>query len=77
MSEWALENPKAITTAFTGIVLFVIQKYVFDLSPEVEGYVNIILPSLFLMLLGRYTRISKSEAELLNEINKEDSRDQA
>jgi len=76
MNEFILENPKAIVTAFTGIVLFVIQKYVFDLSPEVEGYVNIILPSLFLMLLGRYTRITKSEAELLNEINKEDSRDQ-
>lgn len=69
MNEFILENPKAIVCAFTGIVLFIIQKYVFDLSPEVEGYVNIILPSLFLMLLGRYTRITKSEANLLNEID--------
>lgn len=69
MNEFILENPKAIVTAFTGIVLFVIQKFVFDLSPEVEGYVNIILPSLFLMLIGRFTRITKSEANLLNEID--------
>lgn len=76
MNEWVFENPKLIVTAFVGIVLFLIQKFVFNIPDEIRGYVDLLLANIFLFLIGRFTRITKSEAELLNEINKEDSRDQ-
>lgn len=69
MNEWVFENPKLLVTAFTGIALFVIQKFVFNIPDEIRGYVDLLLANIFLFLIGRYTRITKSEANLLDEID--------
>lgn len=68
------ENPKAIVTVFVAVSVFILKTFVFQdsFSPEVESSLNIVLPSLFIGLLGRFTRITKSEAQIL----KQDSRNQ-
>ena len=44
------ENPKAFTIALTGIVIFLLRTYVFQntFSPELESWLNVLLPSIFL-----------------------------
>jgi len=68
MKEWVLENPKLVVTAFSGLVLFLLQSYVIQIPAEVKQYADIILPAFFLMLIGRFSRITKSEAEVINEM---------
>lgn len=71
--NFALENPKALFTAIGGIVVFALKNYIFkdSFSPEIESYLNVILPVVIFMLLGRFTRISKTDASILNEIDKQ------
>ena len=61
------ENPKAFTIALTGIVIFLLRTYVFQntFSPELESWLNVLLPSIFLFAFGWFTRITKTEANLL------------
>jgi len=69
--NFAQENPKFLTTAITGLVIFVLKTYVFKdtFSPELSSWLDIILSSVILGLLGRYTRITKSEAVVLEKIS--------
>ena len=69
--NFAQENPKFLTTAMTGIIIFVLKTYVFkdSFSPELSSWLDIILSSVILGLLGRYTRITKSEAVVLEKIS--------
>ena len=64
--NFVAENPKATITACIGIVVFVLKMLLKDsFSPELESWLNVILPTVFGALLARYTRISKSEAIVL------------
>ncbi len=76
MPNLVLENPKAIVTAAVGVIVFVLKTFVLKdaFTPELESWLNVILPSVFLYLLGKYTRITKGEAELLESV-KEDLKD--
>jgi len=69
--NFVLENPKAVVTAFTGIVIFILKTYVLkdSFSPELSSWLDVILSSIILGLLGRYTRITKSEAIVLEKIS--------
>ena len=82
--NFVLENPKAIVVAATGIIVFVIKTFLLKdaFTPEIESWLNVILPSVFLALLGRFTRITKSQATVLEmpqtktEVIKEDIKDE-
>ncbi len=69
--NFVLENPKAVITAATGVIIFVLKTYVFKdtFTPELSSWLDIILSSLFLILIGRYTRITKSEAVVLERMS--------
>ena len=69
--NFVLENPKAVVTAMSGLVIFVLKTYVFKdtFSPELSSWLDIILSSVILGLLGRFTRITKSEAVVLEKIS--------
>jgi len=57
--NFVLENPKAVITAASGVIIFVLKTYVFKdtFTLELSSWLDIILSSLFLILIGRYTRI--------------------
>lgn len=76
MKDFAVENPKLIYTALGGIVIFILKTYVLKeaFTPELESWLNVILPTFFLFLIGRFTRITKSEAKVLERI--EDNKNQ-
>ena len=65
--NFVLENPKAVVTATAGIIIFAIKTFLLKdyFTPEIESWLNLILTSVFLGLLGRYTRITKSQATVL------------
>jgi hypothetical protein len=69
--NFVLENPKALVTAISGIAIFILKTYVFKdtFSPEISSWLDVILSSVILGLLGRYTRITKSEAIVLEKIS--------
>lgn len=69
--NFVLENPKATVTAAVGLIIFVLKMFVFKdtFSPELSGQLNVLLSSVILALLGRYTRITKSEAIVLEKIS--------
>jgi len=69
--NFVLENPKAVITAASGVIIFVLKTYVFKdtFTPELSSWLDIILSSVFLVLLGRYTRITKSEAVVLERMS--------
>jgi hypothetical protein len=69
--NFVLENPKFLTTAMSGVVIFILKTYVFkdSFSPELSSWLDIILSSVILGLLGRFTRITKSEAVVLEKIS--------
>lgn len=66
--EFVLENPKALITAAVGIAMWLIKTYVISFPPEVEVWVNVILTGIFVGLIGRFTRITKSEAKVLETV---------
>jgi hypothetical protein len=74
--NFVLENPKAVVTAAVGVILFVLKTYVLKdaFTPELSSWLNLILSSVILGFIGRYTRISKSEAKVLERIS--DSKNQ-
>jgi hypothetical protein len=59
------ENPFASVTALAGaivaIVVYVLGLFGIDVPIEVSGAIGVII----IFLLGRYTRISKEDAELI------------
>lgn len=61
-----IDNPKATLTGLTGaiviIVVFVLSYFGITVPIEVSGALGVII----LFLLGRYTRISKQDAEILD-----------
>lgn len=59
------ENPKAVGVAIAGIILWLLKTYVITVPPDVEAWLNVILPAVILALFGRFTRISKDEAAAL------------
>lgn len=69
--NFVLENPKAVITAASGVIIFVLKTYVFKdtFTPELSSWLDVILSSVFLVLLGRYTRITKSEAVVLEKMS--------
>jgi len=69
--NFVLENPKAVITAASGVIIFVLKTYVFKdtFTPELSSWLDVILSSVFLVLLGRYTRITKSEAVVLERMS--------
>jgi hypothetical protein len=71
MKDWTLENPKATIFAATGVIVFILKIFVFKdkFSPELESWLNVILPTVFGILIARYTRITKSEAIVLEKIS--------
>ncbi len=68
--NFVLENPKAVVTAAVGVILFVLKTYVLKdaFTPELSSWLDLILSSVILGFIGRYTRISKSEAKILDKI---------
>ena len=76
MKDWTLENPKALVTGITGLVIFVLKTYVLKdaFTPELSSWLDLILSSVILGFIGRYTRITKSEAKVLERIS--DSKNQ-
>ena len=74
--NFVLENPKAVVTAAVGVILFVLKTYVLKdaFTPELSSWLDLILSSVILGLIGRYTRITKSEAKVLERIS--DSKNQ-
>jgi hypothetical protein len=68
MPNFIVENPKAVATAIVGVILFVVKKYFFEIPPEINMYVDMILGTAIVGLLGRFTRITKSEAQVLNTV---------
>lgn len=78
MPNIMIENPKATIVAVTGLIIFVLKTYVFKdtFSPEIEAWLNVILPSVFWAFLGRYTRISKDQAKVLDRIDANESKNQ-
>jgi hypothetical protein len=74
--NFVLENPKAVVTAAVGVILFVLKTYVLKdaFTPELSSWLNLILSSVILGFIGRYTRITKSEAKVLERIS--DSKNQ-
>jgi len=61
-----IDNPKATLTGLTGaiviIVVFVLSYFGITVPIEVSGALGVII----LFLLGRWTRISKQDAEILD-----------
>lgn len=74
--NFAIENPKATVTAAIGVIVFVLKTFVLkdSFTPELESWLNILLPTVFLFLIGRFTRITKSEAKVLTQM--EDNKNQ-
>jgi hypothetical protein len=74
--NFVLENPKAVVTAAVGVILFVLKTYVLKdaFTPELSSWLDLILSSVILGFIGRYTRITKSEAKVLERIS--DSKNQ-
>ena len=74
--NFVLENPKAVVTAAVGVILFVLKTYVLKdaFNPELSSWLDLILSSVILGFIGRYTRITKSEAKVLERIS--DSKNQ-
>jgi len=64
--ELFTQNPKATITGLTGaiviIVVYVLSYFGINVPIEVSGALGVII----LFLLGRYTRISKEDAEILD-----------
>ena len=69
--NFVIENPKLLYTALAGVIIFILKTYVFKdtFSPELSSWLDIILSSVILGLLGRYTRLTKSEAVVLEKIS--------
>lgn len=69
--NFVLENPKLLITAISGIVLYFLKAYVFkdSFTPEMSEWINIILSSVVLALLGYFKRVTKSEAVVLEKIS--------
>ena len=69
MENFMKENPKAFSTAFIALLLIMIRNFVpITIIPETAyPYLDAVLGVVFVFLLGRFTRISKSEAEYLNQ----------
>ena len=69
--NFVLENPKAVVTAAVGVILFVLKTYVLKdaFTPELSSWLDLILSSVILGFIGRYTRITKSEAKVLDRIS--------
>jgi hypothetical protein len=65
------ENPKLLVTAISGLVIFVLKTYVLkdSFTPEISSWLDIILSSVVLGLLGRFSRVTKSEAIVLEKIS--------
>ena len=74
--NFVAENPKAIVTLCVGVIIFALKTFVFkdSFSPEIESSLNVILPTVFVGLIGRFTRITKSEATVLKQA--EDNKNQ-
>ena len=74
--NFVLENPTAVVTAAVGVILFVLKTYVLKdaFTPELSSWLDLILSSVILGFIGRYTRITKSEAKALERIS--DSKNQ-
>jgi hypothetical protein len=74
--NFVLENPKAVVTAAVGVILFVLKTYVLKdaFTPELSSWLDLIFSSVILGFIGRYTRITKSEAKVLERIS--DSKNQ-
>jgi hypothetical protein len=62
------ENPKAFVTAFVALLLIMVRNFVpIAIIPEsAYPYLDTVLGALFIFLLGRFTRITKTEAEYLD-----------
>lgn len=69
MPKFVIENPKMFAVAIAGITVFVLERFVFKetLPPELRSYFDIISLSVTLGLIGRFSRLTKSEAALLKE----------
>lgn len=72
--NYITENPKATLTAFVGIALFVLNRFVFDFPPDVDVWIEIGLTAIFTFVFGYFNRLTKSEAKVLTQM--EDNRNQ-
>jgi len=74
--NFVIENPKLLITACVGLAVFCLRMFVFkdSFTPEAYTYIDTILGVVFTALVGRFTRITKSEAKVLETI--EDNRNQ-
>lgn len=72
------EYPKAISTMLVGIAVTYLTGKIPDeyLSTENINTFQMIIGGLAVYLFGRFQRLTKSEAELLNETEKKESRNQ-
>lgn len=63
------EYPKAITTLITGLVIFLIQKYLPEaFNGELASQVYTIVFGIVVFFLGRFLRMSKTDAEALDKL---------
>lgn len=62
------EYPKALTMLVMGVILYFVKPYVPELfSPEIQGALELLVGGLVIFLFGKFSRLSKSEAEKLND----------
>ena len=65
------EYRKAITTFIVGVILYFGKNNLPELfSPEVVQMIEIGIGAIIVGLIGHWTRLSSSQAEVLNEIEK-------
>lgn len=65
--NFVIENPKLLYTALAGVIIFILKTYVFKdkFTPELDSWLNVILPSVFFAFAGYFKRITKSQAKVL------------
>lgn len=79
MKNLIFKNPKAVVTALIAIIIAVLQMIlpIRDfLTAEMQENLNIILYPILIYLIGRWTRINKSQATELEELEKDETRNQ-
>lgn len=76
--EFLKQYQKALATLGAGILIMFASKFLpADLIPFLDKpTIEMLLTGVIAIVFGRYIRLTKDEAEVLNEINKSDNRNQ-
>lgn len=76
--NWLKENPKRLATFLVGIFLYYGAKHIPAelLSPENVTLIQEVIAVVVFTGIGYFSRLTKSESELLTEIEKDNSKNQ-